>query len=302
MATLHKAGIVGIAVYVTSRMVKKPPPQETSLALAVVAAGAVIILESLRFREGFAGGSTADEAGLVFGALTSTSSPNASLYYSGNTMSLLSTDKTTYLGIALPPSTAVGTSAALASSAAATSTSIPSTVATATGSISATVTPTATSTPFSTVAALQMNAMASTAGILPNFRIVLYQQTSFDVLQTVRFSDMVTLLHNDESGGDRYVMVATSGALTSGNSAPPTGSVPNCFKLVDATDPTNTSGIVSLQSAVYLQYVGDNAGPASYVAASADGTLTAGATQGSAMQFLLADCLSECASPNWRWA
>ncbi|CAK0766841.1 hypothetical protein CVIRNUC_003399 [Coccomyxa viridis] len=276
-------------------MVKKPPPQETSLALAVVAAGVVIILESLRFSEGFAGGSTPDEAGLVFGALTSTSSPNANLYYSGNTMSLLSTDKTTYLGIALPPSTSVGTSAALASSAAASPTTATATVAPTTAAT--------TSTPvFSTVTAVQMNAMASTAGILPNFRIVLYQQTTFDVLQTVRFSDMVTLLHNDESGGDRYVMVATSGALTSGNSAPPTGSVPNVFKLVDATDSTNTSGIVSLQSAVYLQYVGDNAGPASFIAASANGTLTAGATQGSAMQFLLSDCLSECASPNWRWA
>jgi len=75
-----------------------------------------------------------------------------------------------------------------------------------------------------------------------------------------------------------------------------------CSMLVDATDSTNTSGVVSLQSLVYLQYVGDNAGPASFVGVGADGTLAAGASQGSAMQFLLSDCLSGCASPNWRWA
>lgn len=299
MATLQKAGIVGIAVYIVSRMVKKPPPQEMSLALAVLAGGMIMVLDSQLFREGFASGSTADEAGLVFGALSSTSSPNALLYYSGNTMSLLSTDKTSYLGIALPPSTPIGASTA-------------STIAgtTATGTVVATPASTipvtaAVSTPtpsFSTVSATQMNPMASTAGILPNMRIVLYQQTTFDVLQTVRYSDMVTLMHNDESGGDRYVMVATSGALTCGNSAPPTGLVPNVFKLVDATDSTDTSSVVTLQSPVYLQYVGDNAGPASYIGVGADGTLTAGAAQGSATQFLLSDCLSECATPNWRWA
>ena len=286
--TLHKAGIVGIAVYIASRMVKKPPSQETSIALAVLAGAIVMILDSQCFREGFATGSTPDEAGLVFGALTSTSSPNALLYYSGNTMSLLSTDKSTYLGITLPSSTQASATT-VSATAGGTSTSSSSTV-------------TASTPSFSTVTAVQMNAMAVTAGVLPNLRIVLYQQTTFDVLQTVRFSDMVTLLHNDESGGDRYVMVATSGALTCGNSAPPTGSVPNVFKLVDATDPTNTSGIVAVQSAVYLQYVGDNAGPASFIAVGAGGTLTAGATQSAAMQLLLSDCLSECASPNWRWA
>ncbi len=293
MMTLHKAGIVGIAVYIASRMVKKPPSQEISIALAVLAGAIVVILDSQCFREGFATGSTPDEAGLVFGALTSTSSPNALLYYSGNTMSLLSTDKSTYLGIALPSNTQAST-ATVSATAGATSTSSSSTVPA--------VIQTASTPSFSTVTAVQMNAMAVTAGVLPNFRIVLYQQTTFDVLQTIRFSDMVTLLHNDESGGDRYVMVATSGALTCGNSAPPTGSVPNVFKLVDATDPTNTSGIVAVQSALYLQYVGDNAGPASFIAVGAGGTLTAGATQSAAMQFLLSDCLSECASPNWRWA
>ncbi|CAL8461106.1 g637 [Coccomyxa elongata] len=291
MTTLHKAGIVGIAVYIASRMVKKPPSQETSIALAVLAGGIVMMLDSQCFREGFATGSTPDEAGLVFGALTSTSSPNALLYYSGNTMSLLSSDKTTYLGIALPPSTQASV-ATVSATAGATSTPGSSTVPS--------VSPTAPN--FSTVTAVQMNAMAETAGVLPNLRIVLYQQTTFDVLQTVRFSDMVNLLHNDESGGDRYITVATSGVLTCGNRAPPTGSVPNVFKLVDATDPTNTSGIVSLQSAVYLQYVGDNAGPASFIAVGAGGTLTAGATQGAATQLLLSDCLSACASPNWRWA
>ena len=288
---------MGIAVYIVSRMMRKPPSQEMSLALAVLAGGMIMVLDSQLFREGFASGSTADEAGLVFGALTSTSSPNALLYYSGNTMSLLSTDKTNYLGIALPPSTPIG-----ASTASTTAGTTGAVVVTPASTVSVTAAG-ATSTPsFSTVSATQMNPMASTAGILPNMRIVLYQQTTFDVLQTVRYSDMVTLMHNDESGGDRYVMVATSGALTCGNSAPPTGSVPNCFKLVDATDSTDTSSVVTVQSPVYLQYVGDNAGPASYIGVGADGTLTAGAAQGSATQFLLSDCLSECATPNWRWA
>jgi hypothetical protein len=290
MTTLHKAGIVGIAVYIASRMVKKPPSQETSTALAVLAGGIVMMLDSQCFREGFETGRTPDEAGIVFGALTSTSSPNARLYYSGNTMSLLSSDKTTYLGIALPSSSVATVSATAGATSTPSSSTVPS------------VSPTASTPSFSTVTAVQMNAMTATAGVLPNLRIVLYQQTTFDVLQTMRFSDMVTLLHNDESGGDRYITVATSGVLTCGNSAPPTGSVPNVFKLVDATDPTNTSGIVSLQSAVYLQYVGDNAGPASFIAVGAGGTLTAGATQGAATQLLLSDCLSACASPNWRWA
>jgi len=37
MTALHKAGIVGIAVYIVNRMGKKPPSQETSLALAILA-------------------------------------------------------------------------------------------------------------------------------------------------------------------------------------------------------------------------------------------------------------------------
>lgn len=71
---------------------------------------------------------------------------------------------------------------------------------------------------LSKVSATQMKAMASAARVLPNMRIVLYQQTTFDLLRTVRFSDMVTVMHNDEPGGDRYLMVATSVALTCGNS------------------------------------------------------------------------------------
>lgn len=45
MTALHKAGIVGIAVYIVSRMVKKPPSVEMSLALAILAGSMIVFLD-----------------------------------------------------------------------------------------------------------------------------------------------------------------------------------------------------------------------------------------------------------------